>query len=112
MSYLSSLAKNNTVEHITIVTNGNIATSGVLQDLSDDGISDIIIQNLSEVACYITFSAKEDKEVTGKHYHLFLAAKGEITLRNASFANFSALRAISSEDPKAANAIIRITAVG
>jgi len=114
MSYLSSLAKNNTVEHITIVTDGNIPVVGWLEDLSDDGISDIIIQNLSDVPCYITFCTNKDKEnpVIATRDNLFLNANSEVTLRNASFASFSAIRAEESEDPEAKNAVIRITAVG
>ncbi|HNW88146.1 MAG TPA: hypothetical protein PKN48_00655 [Bacteroidales bacterium] len=92
MAHLPNLSRrNNVVEHITITTTDATAKSGNFgAALGACSSLDVVIQNLSGVACYITFGVTGATATTGS---LYLAANGSVSLSNVTFLYYSVLRA-------------------
>ena len=103
MAYLRNLARGNAVEHITISTSGAAAESGNFSTLTVEHVADVVIQNLSAVACYVTFGLEA---VTATTNDLYLAASSSVSLNNVGFIHFSVIRATGVDVD------IRITGLG
>lgn len=103
MAFLQNLGRSNTVEYLTLTTTGTTAKSGGFSTLTTDTVTDVVIQNLSAQACYITFGTAA---VTATSSHLYLAANSSVSLSNSAFAYFSVIRATAT------NVSLRVTGIG
>lgn len=90
-------------EHITITTTTAAATAGNFSTYTTTEIRDVLIQNLSAFACYITWGTTAP---TATANSALLTASGSISLENVAYTYFSVIR-IASDDVS-----IRITGVG
>lgn len=103
MAFLQNLGKNNVIEHVSITTTAASAKSGSFSVLTTDGVSDVIIQNLSAAACYVTCGTAQ---VTATSSHLYLAANASVSFDNVQFTHFSVIRATGTD------VTVRITGTG
>ena len=98
-----ALSKSNTVEHITITTTDANAKAGNFSTLTSSTVKDLLIQNTTANACYVTFGTSA---VTATTSHAYLAANASISLEACQFTYFSVIRAAAGD------VTIRITGIG
>ena len=103
MGFLNNLERSNVAEHISLTTNAATAKNGSFSTLTEDTIVDVVIQNLSAAACYITFGTTT---VTATSNDMYLAANASVSLNNTKFVYFSVIRATGTD------VTLRITGIG
>jgi len=90
---LQNLAQVDNVEHLSLATSGAAAAQGSFSTLTAAKIRDVLIQNTSSSACYVTWGTSA---VTASSSSAYLAANANISIANCAYTYFSVIR-ISSD---------------
>lgn len=88
---LEHLAPVTNVEHITLATSGAAAAQGSFSILTTEQVRDVLIQNTTAAACYVTWGTSA---VTAASSSAYLAANANISIDNCSYTHFSVIRSV------------------